>query len=276
MTYKRGQAPSGYYTATIAKRKLGNITDGRLRYYVQQGKIERFVPPGMGQGFYSQKDVENLARIIDEFHDSPEHAKPRFRIATAEDMPEIVSFMIEQFGGNNTLERRLSWLRQNPEIAFIERNSAKNGEGKIVGCVFALPLTLEKINELFAKSEPSTRIITEKDIQQFIPGQPTYLFVMGMAVEAKTGLVVKRARGQTIIRGVIEFFVNLGRKGIDIKLIAARSETRDGIGLLKHAGFTEIETSTENRNFIIEVERSGIPLIMRYKQALAEWKSQHS
>lgn len=30
MTYKRGQAPSGYYTATVAKRRLGNITDGRL------------------------------------------------------------------------------------------------------------------------------------------------------------------------------------------------------------------------------------------------------
>src|SRR5437763_1502925 len=112
MTYKRGQAPSGYYTATTAKRKLGNITDGRLRHYVNQGKIERFVPPGMGQGFYKQGDVDHLARIIDEFHDSPEHAKPRFRVAIAEDMSEIVSFMIEQFGGDSTLERRLSWLRQ--------------------------------------------------------------------------------------------------------------------------------------------------------------------
>ncbi len=40
-------------------------------------------------------------------------------------------------------------------------------------------------------------------------------------------------------------------------------------------GFTEIESHTDNRNFIIEVERSGIHYIMLYKKALAEWKQKH-
>ncbi len=44
---------------------------------------------------------------------------------------------------------------------------------------------------------------------------------------------------------------------------------------MKHMGFTEIESHTDNRNFIIEVERSGIHYIMLYKKALAEWKQKH-
>jgi hypothetical protein len=93
-----------------------------------------------------------------------------------------------------------------------------------------------------------------------------------MGVKPNTSNTVKRARGQTLIRGLIRFLIGLGKRGIDIKLIAARTDSRDGINLLKHAGFTEIESNTQSRNFIIEVDRSGVPLIIPYKKAFREWK----
>lgn len=268
----RGHPPRGYYTATTAKRRLGDITDGKLRYYVQRGRIERFVPDGMSQGFYKREDVDRIANQLDEMYSEPEGPGPQFMIATEQDMQETVNLLIEAFGGGDTTEKRIEWLRRNPEIAFIERSTVG---GRVVGCVFVLPLTDEKIAQLLDDPTPSTRLITDDDIQPYIPGQPVSLFVVGMAVKAKTGLKVKRARGGTMLRGMLRFLLNAGKRGIVIKSIVARSQSRDGINLLHGIGFTEIVSTTDERNFIIEVERSGIPLLQPYKRALAQWRTSH-
>lgn len=267
---KRGHPPIGYYTATQAKVKLGSISDGMLRSYVENGKIRKFTPPSRKQGFYNREDVDQLVRVLDEFFDEPDQPGPEFRQATREDLPELVNFLIEVFGGGNTLEKRLQWYEKNPETAFILRN-----KGKIVGCVYVLPLTLQKIEAILSDPTPgSTKSITEKDIQLYTPNEPTYLYVVSMGVKPDTSNTAKRARGQTLIRGLIRFLVNLGERGIHIQMLVARTDSRDGINLLKHAGFTEIESNTHSRNFVIEVDRSGVPLIMPYKRAFREGKSQ--
>jgi|SRR6266568_3928832 len=50
----------------------------------------------------------------------------------------------------------------------------------------------------------------------------------------------------------------------------SRSSTADGIRLMRGIGFTEIPSITRRKNFLIEVEKSGIKEIMQYKQALRE------
>jgi hypothetical protein len=144
-TMARRQPPVGYYTATTAKRKLGNISDGMLRSYVIRGKIERVVPKERKQGFYKREDVDRLARALDEFfEDNAEKPGAQFLRATKEDMPECVELLISVFGGGNTVERRQGWIEKNPDVAFIMRS-----KGKIVGCAFVLPLTPEKIDAIF-------------------------------------------------------------------------------------------------------------------------------
>lgn len=45
----------------------------------------------------------------------------------------------------------------------------------------------------------------------------------------------------------------------------------DGIRLMRHAGFTEIEPLTpERRTFVIDVEESGISFVMQYKGLLSK------
>lgn len=271
MMAKRGHPPVGYYTATQAKKRLGNISDGMLRSYVEGGKIKKFTPKGRKQGFYNREDVDKLARVLDEFFDEPDQPGPQFQQATREDMPELVNFLIEVFGGGNTLEKRLQWYEKNPETAFILRN-----KGKIVGCVYVLPLTLEKIETILSDPTPgSTRSITAEDIQMYAPNESACLYVVSMGVKSGTSNMVKRARGQTLIRGLIRFLTDLGKRGIHIRLIAARTDSRDGTKLLRHVGFTEVESATQSRNFIIEVDRSGLPLIMPHKRAFQEWQEQH-
>jgi len=69
----------------------------------------------------------------------------------------------------------------------------------------------------------------------------------------------------------METIIDMGKKGISIDTIAARSNMPDGIRLMKHAGFTEIGPLTpERRTFIINVQESGIPFIQQYKRVLLE------
>jgi hypothetical protein len=270
---KRGQPPVGYYTATQAKKRLGDISDGMLRSYVQQGKIERVVPRERKQGFYKREDVDRLARTLDDFlEQEPGEPGIQFGPVTREDMPEVVRLLIELFGGEDSTERRLLWLEKNPEVAFMLRS-----KGKIVGCVFALPLTLQKIEAILSDPQPhSTSTITADDIQPIAPGRPAYFYVVSMGVKPGVTTVAKRTRGEILIRGLLRFFLDLGKRGVPVKLIATRTASRDGVNLLKRVGFTEIESNTLARNFIIEIERSGIPFIMLYKKALIEWKQEQS
>ena len=270
---KRGSPPEGYYTASTTRKKLGNISDGMLRSYIQRGLIRRDVPPGRKQGFYRRDDVDKLAREIDDLGSKTEKTGTQFLTATKEDMPECVELLKAVFGGGNTLDfvtkRRQQWLEKNPEVGYIVRS-----KGNVVGCAFMLPLTPEKIDALFAdpNSAAASSIITADDIQELNPYTPVYLYIISVAVKPGSELA-KRLRGQVLIRGLIKVLFNLGKRGIPIQLIAGRSETKDGIRLMQHMGFTEIESTTSSRNFIIEVERSGIPEMMRYKRLFAEYQA---
>jgi hypothetical protein len=263
---KRGQPPAGYLTATRAKQRLGHISDGKLKVLADTGKIERYIPPGMKQGFYKIEDIKRLADELNGISDGTQ-----FQIATKDDIPEVVNLLIEIFGGGNTTEMRLKWIEKNPEIAFILKS-----QKKIVGIAFVLPLSLKKIESILSDPTPgSTRILSPEDIQPYNPTEPAYLYVVSMGTKAGVTPSLRRIRGQLLIRGLINFFTDLGKRGIHIKMIAARTQSHDGINILRHIGFTEIESNTELRNFIIEVDRSGLPFVKQYKKALAEYR-QHS
>jgi hypothetical protein len=65
-------------------------------------------------------------------------------------------------------------------------------------------------------------------------------------------------------------------RGIPLGTIAARSNTPDGIRLMKGIGFTEIEPLTpERRTFVINIKESGIPFVMKYKEKIRKWQHEH-
>ena len=154
--------------------------------------------------------------------------------------------------------------KKNPDVAFIVRS-----KGKITGCAFVLPLTPEKIDEIFADpNSASIASIIAEDIQEYVPGQPVYLYFASIAAKPGISETVNRIRGELLIRAIMRFIIELGDRDVPIKLLAARSDTKDGINLLRNLGFTELESDHSYRIFVIEVERSGIPIILRYKKAL--------
>lgn len=274
----RGNPPAGYCTATVARKKLGNISDGKFRTMIGEGegKIERIIEGIGNQGFYKIADIDAIIRKWDKQAregSNPDLPGAHFQVATKEDMPEIVELLIKVFGGGNTIEKRNAWLERNPECAFFVRSY-----GKVRACIFILPLTEEKIEDLFSKERSqSFGVIEIEDIQPYEIGKPVCLFLLSMASDnAGVSRTNRRKWGSPLVRGLFNHVIDLGKRGIPIKSIAARSDLKDGINLLRHIGFTELEPIATNRNFVIDVKQSGLKFAMRYKAALAEWKAQHS
>jgi hypothetical protein len=40
-------------------------------------------------------------------------------------------------------------------------------------------------------------------------------------------------------------------------------------------GFTQLRTTTSHKNFVINVEASGLDVILRYEKALAQWQQKY-
>ncbi len=274
MPQRRFPPPSGFITATRAKQLLGNISDGLLRSYVMKGEIEKRIPDTRSQGFYKDEDVRALAHRLN--IDRSIH----FSRGTVDDLPECDELLIKVFGKgnpddtgrvvpNNPIERRATWIQKNPDTFFILRAGRS-----LVGCVFMLPLTRSKIQQILENE--ITRPIYAEDVQVFTPGMPIHLYVMSACVYAEDRQVMtKRFYGSRLLNGLLKRITELGGQGINLEMIWSRSETKDGIGLLRHVGFTEIETQTSSRNFLIDVKLSGIPDVVRYKHALAEYQQSH-
>ena len=163
----------------------------------------------------------------------------------------------------------MAWLERNPDVYHV----LKQGD-QIVGYATILPLKTgtDKVNRLLGDTIAVD--ITPDDIVEFRPGVHTDLYVMSIGVKPSDDATEKHNFGSSIIRGLRRLLIDLGKKGVVIETIAGRSDTPDGIRLMRHIGFTELEPLLPGkRAFIIRVEESGVPLVMQYKQALRESKA---
>lgn len=271
-----------YYTAQEAQDIL-NMTYSALRNQVIAGNIRKVVPPGRKQAVYLKEDVDALKRDMESWTTGKQQSrgKPKaqakiapakFVKATIEDMPEAVELAAEVFGGLNTIsvEKRIAWLKKNPDIDYF----LKQG-GKIVGYFTLVPLKPETIEDLLTLRRYA-KDLTAEDILTYESNIPVDLY--GMAIGTKPGVSPhqKHEWGKTLILGARGVILDLARRGIVIRSINAHSFTPDGIKMMRHLGFTEtVPKAPGLRDFIIDVEHSGIPFIEQYRQILQQWQDTH-
>lgn len=265
---QRGKPPEGYYTATTVRRKLGNISDGMLRSYIQRGLIERTVPPGRKQGFYKREAVDKLAKDLQlPWGDSilKSHIKP---VETIDEMQECISIANVVFGGTDDtpMEIYAGRIQANPQCYHMVKSN-----NRVVGFVGIVPLREGMLSEVLAQTVPVD--ISNNDVVPFEPNTVTEIYISVMVTHPNASTLHRHVWGMRMIRYLIRLIEGLGHQGIIIKAIGARSAMPDGIKLLQHIGFTEIKRATpERRTFIIEVEKSGIPFIEEYQRAFDRWK----
>lgn len=252
-----------YYTAAQVKEKLG-ITQGTLYNYVRNGTLTPVVPPGKRQGVYPRSEVDQLAHELRAFMATRQKSASVFARATPEDVSECAKLSDDFFSGLHfDVEKQIAWMKKNPDICYVVKD-----EGKVVAYILLLPLDPHKI-ERFLRGEESSLNLETEDIQEFIPGKPVHIYMASIVVTSKGSLLERRTYGARLVGGILKTLIDLGRRGIIIKTIAARSSKPDGIRLLRGIGFTELLSNTDRKNFLIDVEKSGIKEIVEYKQALS-------
>lgn len=262
----RMKVGSQYYTAKEVREKLG-ITQGELNTFIRNGTLKPETPPGKKQGVYKRVDVDQLVHERQAFLAMPSKISSTFGRATKEDIRAMVEITRVLFGLRESPEvteaRRLTWMEKNPELFYVVKS-----EGAVVGYTLMLSLKPEKIENVLNGVEYAQETNAE-EIEDFIPGKPIHIYLMAAGVIPGVSHYEKRAYGARLIGGMMNVIIDLGKRGIVIEALAARSDTPDGIRLLKQ-GFTEIPTPTYARNFIINVKESGVPFIQEYKQTLRE------
>lgn len=269
---QQSQEEKNYYTAKEAQDILG-MTYSALRNQVDAGNIADFIPRGRHQAVYNKEDVDRLKTEIDAWLLSKHQTEPsaaKFVKATIQDIPEAVALASEVFGGLNTIpvEKRVSWLEKNPYIDYLLIQ-----EEIMVGYLSLVPLQPETIEDLMTL-KLYAKDLTADDILPYEPGMPVDIY--GMAIGVKPGFSKgqKRVYGQRLILGARSVILDLGRQGIPIRSIIAHSFTPEGIRLMGHIGFIETPPKAPGlRDFMIDVESSGIPFIMEYKQEFAKWRN---
>ncbi len=256
-----------YYTAAQVKEKLG-ITQGMLYNYVRNGTLKPVIPPGKKQGVYLRTEIDKLARETQAFMAARNKVSSIFTRVTENEIKDLkasVELTRILFGLRDseeaTLQRRLTWVKKNPEILYVLKS-----EEQVIGYAIMLPLKREKVENILNGKEYSQEVNAD-EIEEFKPGKPLSIYMMGIGVTPGLSLAEKRTYGAHLIASLMGVLVDLGKRGVTIDTLFARSDTPDGIRILKQ-GFTEVPSSTHARNFIINVAESGVPVIQEYKEAL--------
>ncbi len=197
-----------------------------------------------------------------------ERAASNFRRAMKQDIPTCVELSKKTFPtlhqGIASAETRLAWMERNPDICYVSAF-----KDKIVGYTTILPLEQEKIERIL-RNEDFVKDIKPEEIKPFDKKTPVDIYIMTMVTDPGLSRTEKRTYGSSMVRGLENVIIDLGKRSVPIKNLFARSDTPDGIRILRKMGFMEILSTTDMRNFVINVEESGIPLIQEYKEALAK------
>src|SRR5947207_8217551 len=176
-------------------------------------------------------------------------------VQTREDLLACIDISRANFGGifsDSDLVEYMRMIEKNPHICF-----ALKSNNQIVGYTGVAPLKSGVLPHVLAQTLPVK--ISPDDMEIFSPGAQIDLFLTVMAVKPSVSLLEKRMYGARLVSDLINRVKQWGREGVGIRTIAARSNTPDGLRLLRHIGFTEIiRVTPERRTFVIGVEESGI------------------
>lgn len=260
------------------------LSEHTFRKRVKEGMIDKVLPEGRTRGtdlrvYPKDQVIKAIAETVKGKPTKPrknilrENIPPtRFMLATTEDMPEIAE-LLRTLYGRISIEKRRAWIERNPDICYILRC-----KDRVVGCAFLMPLTEKKIFEILSKDvKPPTH---PNEILTYEPSQPVHLYIRSIAVLQEEGVSAKQGRywWLRLILGLSKIIINLGTKGIVIEKIYcitdSASKKRDEQGM-RRLGFTQITSTTKYKNFVIDINTSGLDIAIRYKEALNNWRIQY-
>jgi len=260
------------------------MSDTLLRKYVKEGQLNKYGPSGSKQKpFYSAREVEALRLALRSFPEAQmtswrDNPSFRFEVATENDIPAIraINYLAyrERYPDDFPISYAtcLVWMKKNPRTFFVSRDH----EGNVRGSAILLPVS-NNLVERFIHDEIELDDIQGNEIEEYYPGASIdNLYVLSMVVDPSFPGRIKAACGRNLIKGMTEFFIDLGNEGVEIETVTARSFLPDGIRLLQHLGFANIHSPIPGKKlYVANVAESGIEFLEEYKETLVRWKNEH-
>lgn len=278
----RKQPPEGYLTSAQAAQILG-CSVGMVYNYERAGQLHRKIPPGRKQGFYVLSEVKALAEGLSGFFETPiEESKAEkdhliFSQATPDDMEGVYKVAASLFGDTTSVEARMPLVALCPEGNYVVKNN-----GKVVAYIHIQPLKHDRLMA-FMRGEIRGKHITAQDLDCFTPGKSIECLIKSVGAVKNIGNTDEDCRHNQLrylfklLRGTALEMAKLGEKGVNITKIYATSETVTGIAMAFSAKMEQFgkPLGMGRFRFVLDVEKSVLPLLHPYKQAFAKWKEEN-
>jgi hypothetical protein len=272
--------PEGYITSAQAAKIL-NCSVSMVYNYERSGQLHKKTPPGKKQGFFIEEEVKALAEGLTAFFDRPATSKETekdelvFSQATPEDMEGVYKVAASLFGSTTPAEARKLLIKQCPEGNYIVKRN-----NKVVAYIHIQPLKHEKL-VAFMKGEIRGKDITKDDLDCFEEGKTVECLIKSIGATKQIGTTDENKRANQLrflfrlLKGTALEIAKLGSKGVIISKIYATSETVTGIAMGFGAKMEQFgKPLGEGRfRFVMDIDKSEIPLVQPYKKALSDWKS---
>lgn len=261
-----------YYTGREVQRKLG-ITEPALRNLVNQRKIKKIIPPGRTYGVYLKTEIDRFAEKWEAFLMAEEPPKTIFRIARSEDMNAEQDLDHRSVGTiGMPAEVKRAWLAVNGESDYHVYH-----DNKLVAFLFLVPIRHEIIDAFMQGTIHWRDIDPQKDIETYEPGKPLDVFVQGIGSEPDVDETTRMHYMLVLLRGTAEELKKLGRRGVIIKKLYARSQSPTGIAMAIHTGMQEYKPMPRTGKLVrfeLDIETSHAYLAQAYKEGFEEWKKE--
>jgi hypothetical protein len=240
----RKKAPPGMYTAQEA---IGTIGIPSTTFYslVNAGEINKIVPAGKKEGFYSKSEIDLRARNYQAFNEQYQNEKLDFGLALIEDLAEIRELTASVSGGyahavpEDVLK---AWIRRNPQSIHILRK-----HNEIVGYISMFAIKPDTLIDRL-KGRLMNRTIPINDILTFDPNTVMPLYIAEMAVKHTPESISDdepdpkhpdpqaRQRGAKLIRETARFVIGLKKQGTIINQFYAVGTSPFGIQMCRDLG----------------------------------------
>ncbi len=251
-------------------RKRLNVSTSTFKRLVDSGKIRKITPPNKKQGLYVEEDVSRIEEDMKKFMDvyTIASASNHIEVVQAQnenDIKATVQIGRQHFGDIvHSLEKRMQWFIISSKGDYVLKH-----DGVIVGYFSMQAMRKDAIERIFDQKGGLTKT---EDMIPIVPGEPLECYISTIAVTTVgVNRTQSRMYGMLLLMGVFDRIVDLGREGIDIRRIWAKSRTVSGIKLSRDLGFRDLGyIDNEQIGFVLDVEKSDLPVFKRYREALKE------
>ena len=242
---KATKVPPAFYSASQAARRLG-LNRGTFFNYVKTGRINKYVPPGASEGFYSRAEIDTMAQERELFFLQYATGPRIFERATTEaDIRGIVDLCVSFYGVGNTpsLETRLEIWRKNPDVYYVIKQ-----DGYVVGYISLIWFSDEALRFLMGPTVPQEvtaagngvySVTGPENVRPFQPGQPIDNLFISLAVRPGLTLEQQRKYGFRLLRDTLDVLKDFAERGMPVRKLLATSEKQDGIRLARDMGMEE-------------------------------------